>query len=310
MKSAQAPLFISSVVSWLPGLAYDAMEQHYRLGPRCGACAFYRPCVRGYAPQHLSVLTWTVCSTQYAVEHGPSTHSTACTATKPIVPLLAVKTFWLRPRVNTSYHCRLTIVVGLMLHSAGHCGLWMVATRRLQLQYWQVRAPRYAVSRPLAASNNAGSGPGPGRRCAEEAWRVTDLSWAILQHVCNVTEGLPPHRWWVSPSLASRAAAGWTPPAWRPTSATSLGSAASSLVRACSPLLPGRTKWTLSRKRCQCAVGPVVCNLPSLHLMRIECCAAGILKSLMGLSGSVFTTVYIGAFKPHGPLAPLPCPCS
>ena len=37
--AVQAPLFISSVVSWLPGLAYDAMEQHYRLGPRCGHAA-------------------------------------------------------------------------------------------------------------------------------------------------------------------------------------------------------------------------------------------------------------------------------
>jgi len=35
-------------------------------------------------------------------------------------------------------------------------------------------------------------------------------------------------------------------------------------------------------------------------------CAAGILKSLMGLCGSVFTTVYIGAFKPHGAWAPGP----
>ena len=40
--TVQAPLFVSSVVSWLPGLAYDALEQHYRLGPRCGHAAVMR----------------------------------------------------------------------------------------------------------------------------------------------------------------------------------------------------------------------------------------------------------------------------
>ena len=37
----------------------------------------------------------------------------------------------------------------------------------------------------------------------------------------------------------------------------------------------------------------------SLRLKPVICGVAGILKAFVGLSGSVFTTVYVGAFKPR-----------
>lgn len=46
--------------------------------------------------------------------------------------------------------CRVVISIGLALHFLGHFGMWLGATGRIQLSYWQVQNTKKVLFRPAA----------------------------------------------------------------------------------------------------------------------------------------------------------------
>jgi len=215
------------VVSWLPGLAYDALEQHYRLGPRCAHAAATR------------ILTLGRCHARYGLPVRDTLRRQLLST-----PVLSVKNFsyeiYHKVYQPKALWRRVTILVGLLLHSAGHCGLWMVATRRLVLEYWQVlpgRDPQFSLfgsstsASPEAASTSS-SAQIETNATADHLHFPRDAPLHQPLRVQADSGGtLLSGRWWASRSSRLRAAAGPTPRAWRPTSGTSPASAASLWVR-------------------------------------------------------------------------------